>query len=349
MRFSFSTTVVALDAAGERHWNLPEYLAESRAGDELGFFMAYKGERRGHGPHSGRHGVVNNAQMIALYGLANTRRIGFGTGVVLLPLYHPVTVIQDATMIHNMYPGRYRLTVGAGYQKDDFDVFGIDLDERVRRMQVGLEAINAYRAGEPYAFAPEGPWQGLVPPPDPAMDRGFPEVWVGGWSPAGVRLAALGDGWETGPISNTAHLAHLANIYRQECDRLGKTPRIALLREACIADTDQEARELLGPAILDYHRIYFERGNSYTPRWDPWVAQVSSASEITLDHIIPGRALCGSPASWIEQLQEWEELIQPEEIVLRLRYFHGPSLDIALEGMKMVSNQVMPAFSDLAS
>ena len=345
MRFSISTTVVTLDSNGERHWDLDGYLQEARTAEELGFFMAYKGERRGHGPHSGRHGVVNNAQLIAFYGLANTRRIGFSTGVVLLPLYHPVSVIQDATMIHTMYPNRYRLVVGAGYQKDDFDVFGVDLKERVQRMRVGLEAINAYREGRPYRFADDGPWAGEVPPPDPAMGGTFPEVWVGGWSEAGVRLAALGDGWETGPIRSISHLEHLAGIYREECAKLGKEPRISLLREACIAETDSDAKNILGPSILDYHRIYYERGNAYHPRWEPWLDSVGSADDLTLDHILPNRVLYGSPDTWKETLSNWEERIQPEELVVRLRYFHGPGLDVALDAMKMISSEVMPAFA----
>ncbi|MBP39833.1 MAG: hypothetical protein CL726_11095 [Chloroflexi bacterium] len=343
MDFSFSSTV-AVERNGQRKWDLQEHLEECRTAEQLGFVRAYKGERRGNGPHSGRHGVVNNAQLIAMYGLANTTSLHFSTGVVLLPLYHPVTVIQDATMISTFYPDRYRLVVGAGYTQDDFDTFGIGLSERVERMRIGLEAINAYRQQQPYSFGPDSPWQGYVPLPDSAMGNTFPEVWVGGWSEAGVRLAALGDGWETGPIRSIPHLQHLAGIYREECERLGKTPRIALLRESCIADSDDAARNLLGPSILDYHRIYYQRGNAYSPRWEPWLDEVNSVRDLTLDHILPNRVLCGSPETWIETLQEWEELIQPEEIIVRLRYFHGPGLDVALEEMHRIAEEIMPRF-----
>lgn len=343
MKFSFSTTIITLQN-DKRRWDLEGYLEECRIAEELGFDTAYKGERRGHGPHSGRHGVVNNAQLIAAYGLANTERLKFSTGVVLLPLYHPVAVIQDATMVHSFYPGRYRLVVGAGYQKDDFDVFGVDLDERVERMRVGLRAINAYRRGEPYEFAADGPWRGHVPVPDPAMGGTFPEVWVGAWSEVGVKLAALGDGWETGPIRSVPHLQHLASIYRAECEKLGKKPRIALLREACIADTDEGAKQILGPYILQYHRIYYQRGNAYNPRWEPWLDEVETVDDLTLDHVMSNRVLYGSPERWIDTLHEWEEILEPEEIVVRLRYFHGPGLDVALDSMRMISERVMPAF-----
>lgn len=345
MKFSISTTVVGMQD-GQRRWDLDGYLEECRSADSLGFEYAYKGERRGHGPHSGSHGVVNNAGIIAHYGLAATERLKFASGVVLLPLYHPVAVIQDATMLNAMYPGRYRLTVGAGYLQDDFDVFGVDLSDRVRRMRRGMEAINAYRNGEPFRFSDDDPWQGMVPPRDPAMGDELPEVWVGAWSDAGVKIAALADGWETGPISSVAHLEHLAGLYRAECAKLGKEPRIAILREAAIAPTDAEARDILGPYILDYHRIYYRRGNAYyKPKWEPWIEEVGSADDITLDHVLTNRALVGSPDTWVATLRDWEERLQPEEIIVRLRYFYGPGLEVALAGQKMIAEQVVPHFT----
>ena len=342
MEISFSTTIVGQDDDGQRRWDLDSYVRQCRLAEELGFTRAYKGERRAHGEHSGQHGVVNNAQLIAQYGLANTERLKFSSGVVLLPLYHPVPVIQDATMINAMYPGRYRLTVGAGYNQDDFDVFGIDLSERVVRMRHGLEAINAYREGREYVFPEDGPYRGHVPPPDPAMGNNFPEVFVGAWSPAGLRLAALSDGWETGPISSVQHLKAHADIYREECAKLGKVGRVSILREACIAPTDEEARETLGPYVLDYHRIYYNRGNAYDERYEPWVKDIESSDDITLDHILTNRVLCGSPETWIETLREWKDLLQPEEIILRLRYFHGPPLEVEMNAMKLIHNEVLP-------
>lgn len=347
MKFSFSTTVVGM-RNDERRWDLDAYIEECRVAEECGFAYAYKGERRGHGPHSGRHGVVNNAQIIAQYGLANTSSLKFSSGIVLLPLYHPVAVIQDATMLNALYPGRYRLAVGAGYLQDDFDVFGVDLSERVVRMRRGLAAINAYRNGERFEFGPDDPWRGTVPPRDPAMGADpVPEVWVGAWSDVGVRIAAHADGWETGPISSLRHLEHLTNIYREECAKLGKQPRIAILREACIAPTDEEARQILGPYILDYHRIYYSRGNAYyQPRWEPWIADIGSPDDMTLDHVLPNRALVGSPETWIETLQAWKAVLDPEEIIVRLRYFHGPGIEVALDAMRMIHSEVMPAFAE---
>ena len=90
---------------------------------------------------------------------------------------------------------------------------------------------------------------------------------------------------------------------------------------------------ILGEYILEYHRIYYRRGNAYyKPRWEPWIEEVGSADDITLDHVLRNRALVGSPATWIEMLEEWKEILDPEEIIVRLRYFHGPGVETALEG-----------------
>lgn len=343
MRFSIAPTLVTLQN-GRRRWDLEGFVEECRAGDELGFYMAWNGSRRAHGEFSGRHGGCNNAMLASQYGLAHTERIRFGVGLVILPIHHPIEVIQDARIVNEFYPGRFRLAVGAGYTQDDFDTMGVPIRERGRRMEIGLEAINAYREGRPYEL--NGPWKGIVPPPDEAMTAPPLEVFAGAWSEPGVRRAArLADGWISGPIRTVAWEKQFAAMYREECAKVGKKPYIALLREACLASTDEEAQEKLGRYILDYHRIYMARGGTYyDPEFDPWMNDIKGPEDLRLEHILPDRCLVGSPETWIETLTSWEKELNPDEIIVRLRYFHGPELGVALESMKLIGKEIIPLF-----
>ena len=338
LKFSIAPTAVVVKS-GKRRWDLGGFVTECQAAERAGFYAAYNGERRGFGPASGRHGGIGSPLLLGMFGLAHTTSLRFAAGLVLLPLHHPVTLTQDASIVNWLYPGRFRLSVGAGYTKDDFDAYGVRLSERGERMEIGMQAINAYRMGAPFEL--DGPWKGSVPQRDPAWPSVPLEVFYGAWSEAGVKRAArLADGWLTGPIRSMRWIKHLADVYRAECQKIAKQPRIVLLREACIAQTDQEAWDTLGPYILEYHRIYFERGNAYDPRFDPWLENVESAEDITLEHILPDRVLCGSVDSWLETIAEWQELVAPEEIIVRLRYFHGPGLDIALKAMDLIGREV---------
>jgi len=345
VKVSLVVSVVGMNGT-ERNWDLASFERECRAADDLGFYAAYTGERRGRGKASGQTAVTYNPDLACMYGLSKTSNLIFGSHVTLLPLHHPVRVVQDALMVNTLYPGRFKLGVGAGYTTEDFDAFGVSLSERGARMQVGLEAINAFLKNEPYELT--GPWTGNVPLRDPAMGDLNLEVLSGGWSKAGVRRAAqLSDGWHTGPIRTVTAEAELAAIYREECKKANKKPKVILMREAAIGMTDQLAVEKMGDYLLEYARIYYERGGTYQEQFDPWLKDVARASDMTLDMVAPDRFLIGSIDTWLSTLSEWKELINPDELLLRLRYFYGPPLESALESMRLVSKYIIPVAETL--
>ncbi len=88
--------------------------------------------------------------------------------------------------------------------------------------------------------------------------------------------------------------------------------------------------------------MYFRRGNAYDPRFDPWLKDVSDESQLTLDHVLPDRVLCGATDTWLEQIAHWQETIGPEEIILRLRHFEGPSLGETLECIERITQDILP-------
>ncbi|MBF8302316.1 MAG: luciferase-like protein [Candidatus Dadabacteria bacterium] len=50
-----------------------------------------------------------------------TKRIKIGTCTLLLPLYNPVQVAEDAAIVDNISNGRFILGIGMGYNKEEFD------------------------------------------------------------------------------------------------------------------------------------------------------------------------------------------------------------------------------------
>jgi len=338
MRFSIAPALQKI-VDGKRQLDVDGFLAECKTAEAGGWLGAYSGEK-----HIGDTTYTTNALIPCVLGLSETSKLKFGTSVTVLPTQHPVRVAEDACLVDAMFPGRFRLTVGVGYFQGDFDPFGISLRQRKRLMDQGMEVIAAHRAGRSMQL--EGPWAGNVPPRDPALGRDQLEVFIGAWSVPGVKRAArTADGWVTDPIRSGRWVAHLADVYKEECEKLGKQPRIVLFREAWMEETDAAARATYGPHVLGYSRVYFERGNAYHEDYDPWLKDVSSAADLTLDHALHDRVLCGSPQTWCEQIEQWQEVLEPEEILVRMRHFQGPSLQQTLESIRAVSDEVIPRFS----
>ncbi len=342
IRFSIATPNQIIED-GRRRYDLTGFVEESAAAEAAGFYCVYTGERRSSGATSYSHNPI----LLSAYGLGAVERIMFSAGLIVLPLHHPVEVIQDATMLATLHPGRFRLCVGAGYMQGDFQLLGVDHGRRAARMEQGLQAIDAYRNDRQIVL--DGPYRGMTPIRDEAVAQAELEVFAGAWSPGGVRRAArYADGWVTGPIRNIHWLADLAKVYREECERVGKRPRIVMLREAWLGETDQAARDTYGEYVLAYHRVYLERGNSYHPKYEPWFAELAGPADLTVDHVLTDRVLCGSLDHWLQTLPEWIDLVGPEEIIVRLRHFQGPGLEETLEAIEGIGTEVVPRIRRLA-
>lgn len=335
MRISIAPAIQRTER-GRRVFDPDGFLAECRAAERGGWFAAYTGEK-----HQGDTSYTTSPFLVCAHGLAHTKRLVLGTCVSVLPVHHPVGVAEDAALLDALYPGRFRLTVGAGYFAGDFAPFGVDLAERDERMEVGLTAIAAFRAGVPHELPRF--WRGTAPGRDAALGDDRLEVFVGAWSVPGVRRAARhADGWITDPIRSGRWIARLADAYREECATYGKEPRIVLFREAWLDETDAAAREAYGPHVLGYSRVYFERGNAYRETYDPWLKDVTTAADLTLDHVLPDRVLCGTAATWLEQLEAWRESLQPEELLVRLRHFQGPGVERTVAAIEAITEAVLP-------
>ena len=123
------------------------------------------------------------------------RRFG---ALYLLPLWHPLVVAEQVGTLAALGTGTFVFQCALGGGQDQFGPMGVELSDRVRRFESGLEAVKALLAGE-VVDDPDGPW-GLREArvhPHPAEPI---EVWVGGaGSKALARAARMGDTWYAGP------------------------------------------------------------------------------------------------------------------------------------------------------
>src|SRR5437899_676206 len=106
-----------------------ETLRECEQAKSAGFSSIWLGEHH-------NHPLLYPAPLIALSAVASrTRSIRLGTGVLLLPLYHPVTVAEEAAMVDVISGGRLILGIGAGYAPEEFATFGFSIKERGSRLE----------------------------------------------------------------------------------------------------------------------------------------------------------------------------------------------------------------------
>src|SRR5262247_1247182 len=113
-----------------------ETLQECERAEAAGFDSIWLGEHH-------NNPVLYPAPLIGLAAIASrTRRVRLGTGVLLLPLYHPLAVAEEGAMVDMISGGRFILGLGAGYAPEEFSAFGISIKERGRRLEEGATLVR---------------------------------------------------------------------------------------------------------------------------------------------------------------------------------------------------------------
>ncbi|MFG2353048.1 LLM class F420-dependent oxidoreductase [Streptomyces sp. NPDC048521] len=162
------------------------------------------------------------------FAAAATDRILLGTGVLLLPYHHPVTLAKRLATIDLLSGGRMRLlTVGIGTLPGEARAVGVDFRSRGRRADEAIQVLRLLWAGDGDGVGFDGEFfsfDNLCSFPKPFADTVLP-VHVGGSSPAAARRAGRhGDGWFPGGSLTEEQRAAQLRLARSAAAEAGRDP-----------------------------------------------------------------------------------------------------------------------------
>ena len=171
-----------------------------------------------------------------LAGLASiTERVRLGPLVACLNFHTPAVLAKAAATVDELSGGRLVVALGAGWNRTEFDAFGLPFDHRASRFEEGFEIVRRLLDGERVTF--EGRFQqarDAVLLPRPARR---PQLMVGS---TGTRVLAATlphvDAWNTWYdwYGNTAEgFGDKVLEIDDACGRAGRDPA-TLARSACV-------------------------------------------------------------------------------------------------------------------
>ncbi len=124
-----------------------------------------------------------------------TQKIGYLTGILVLPQRQTALVAKQAATLDIFCHGRLRLGVGVGWNYVEYEALGYNFHDRGKRSEEQVNLLRQLWTRPLVNF--KGNWHtipdaGLNPLP---IQRPIP-VWFGGAADAMLRrVAAMGDGW----------------------------------------------------------------------------------------------------------------------------------------------------------
>jgi alkanesulfonate monooxygenase SsuD/methylene tetrahydromethanopterin reductase-like flavin-dependent oxidoreductase (luciferase family) len=155
-----------------------ELIAEAQQAERAGFDSFFLTEH-----HQEPSGYFPSPLPLAAALAARTSTIRLGTGIAILPLYHPTRLAEDCAVIDIISKGRLILGVGQGYQEGDFAAFGLKVSDRVSLFEESIEILRrAWTEDKVYFVGKRYTLRNVMVTPKP-VQKPHPPIWV----------AALGD------------------------------------------------------------------------------------------------------------------------------------------------------------
>jgi probable F420-dependent oxidoreductase len=127
--------------------------------------------------------------------LAAVTSLELVTGIIILPQRQTALVAKQAAEVDLLTRGRFRLGVGLGWNRVEYEALGQPFDQRGRRLSEQIEVLR--RLWTETSITHTGTFDrivgaGIAPQP---VQRPIP-IWIGGVSdPAYRRIGRLADGW----------------------------------------------------------------------------------------------------------------------------------------------------------
>lgn len=262
-----------------------------------------------------------------------------GTGILILPLFHPVHVAEEFATLDQLSGGRVILGVGAGYRQEEFDSFGISMDHRGGRLKEGVELIRALWTDETVSysgdqFSIDQKRIGVAP-----LQPGGPKIWIGAGARIPVQRAArLGDAWLTpGNSPSPDYLPKHVGIYDEALKEAGKPVdgiERPILKEMFIDEDGDRARTMAVEYLRREYAAYgqYDALDWFNSRWQ---------------ELIDNSLLVGTPdevAAKIEAIAGYGF----NHFVFR-SFWGGMPFEEAERCLRLFSEQVAPRFTRVAA
>jgi alkanesulfonate monooxygenase SsuD/methylene tetrahydromethanopterin reductase-like flavin-dependent oxidoreductase (luciferase family) len=274
----------------------------------------------------------------------HTKRLRFGPLVYLLPLYHPLKLLEEICMLDQLSGGRMLLGVGRGISPIELRYYGIDPDVAPAMYAEALEVILRGMTCTELSF--EGTYYRYtaVPMELAPLQRPHPPLWFGIGRPDAVPWAAER---RVNVVANLGGkgMRSITDRYRAEWSALGhpadKLPLMGVSRHIVIAETRKEALEIA-------RRGYHKWRDSFLVLWRKHNMQLPNPNALFPEQFeeaeAQGRAVAGTPDHVREFIQT--SIDEGGLNYLLCRFAFGDiTCDEALQSVELFTRHVQPAIT----
>jgi alkanesulfonate monooxygenase SsuD/methylene tetrahydromethanopterin reductase-like flavin-dependent oxidoreductase (luciferase family) len=314
-------------AKGYHDWL--EFNIEAEA---LGYHSAFAVEH-----HFTGFGQVSATINLLTYLAAQTTTLRLGTAVMVLPWHNPVLLAEQAATLDLLSGGRLDFGVGKGYRYNEFEGFGIPMEEAGERFEESLDVlIRAWTNDEPWSH--EGKFwnfKNIIVEP-PTIQKPHPPFWMGAGNPNTIDgVAARGCNLLLDQFAPVKVILERIEIFRNAVEKRGRIfnpNEVGVARGLYVAKnfSDRDSaieRRIAARARVDNLAQRPDGANKSS------IMSYDDSTETAME-----AALFGTVDEIIEKVSKLREG--------GVRYLLLSDGGSGIEGLRQFSREVMPVFID---
>ena len=310
--------------------------------EELGYDHIWTAE------HHGTHDYFPSSFPLLAAMTTQTSRIRLGTYIVILPLYHPLQVAEEAATLDALSDGRFDLGMGQGYVVDEYAAYNIPRQQRSTRMEEGLAIIQGLWTQETFSYTGKHFTIGPISlRPRPVQAR--PPLWVAGLTPKSIDRVARYACHFAGAGSTATN-----QLYADSLRRHGHDPadfNTAALRLVYLSDTREQAWAECAPHVRHRMAVYTQKldeaGDFTLPGGYFGVDPLPPADALGKAqglHFFGAPPIIGTPDDAIRELTRSQQEAGVTHLVLWMQ-IGGIDPRRAEHSMRLFAKEVMPHFA----
>jgi len=307
--------------------------------------------------HFVRHGGLCSAPYAFLsYLAARTTRIRLGTGATVLPLNDPVRVAEQAATLDQLSQGRFDVGIGRGFLRDEFEAFGIAMQESRARLEEGVELIKRAWAQPTLEYTGRfrPPMTGLPLLP-PSYQQPHPPIWVACFlSPESFAWAAregynlLYVAYHVEPAVAVERIGWYINALREQGRRVEDHEICCVYHAHFLASAnDARLQQTVHPAMREYAAAGLEaaRRPPDAIAYKGYAQRDAGQRRFDFETYFPGRVLMGGPQQAIERIKMLKEVGITQ--IAMLVDFGSLSQEAIMHSLEIFGREILPHVRDL--
>src|SRR5437867_8327747 len=265
-----------------------------------------------------------------------TRRLRFGPLVYLLPLYSPLRLIEEISMLDQMSGGRFELGVGRGISPYELAYCGVPFLEAQQMYEEALEVILAGLRGGPLRH--RGRYYNYLDVPIELgpVQQPHPPLWQGVTNARGAADAGRRSVNIVSTLPSTGIKTLVDSYFGSWTGRDDVRPFVGAQRHVYVAETDSEAMAIARPAYKHWY-------DNLTSLWRKFNTVPMRFADSLERAVEIDAAIVGSPATVRAELERHVATSGVNYFVGRFVY-GDLSHAHALSSLELFAREVMPHF-----